>query len=182
MRITPLPRPWPPALNEQFERIMPPGIEPLSLFRTLARSSRAWEKFRAGALLDGGPLTLRTRELVILRTCALAGCEYEWGVHARLFAARARISSAEIAGTLGGVSGGDWSPEETALLGAVEGLHQRASLSDEAFAGLSAFFDAEQILEILMLAGYYRTVSQLCGALALEPEPFAARFDDYRAA
>ena len=47
---------------------------------------RAWDKFRAGSLLDRGPLSLREREIVIDRTCALTGCEYEWGVHVALFA------------------------------------------------------------------------------------------------
>jgi len=182
MRISPLPQPWPSVLTDQFARIMPPGIEPLGLFTTLARSPRAWDKFKAGALLDGGLLTMRSRELVILRTCALAGCEYEWGVHISLFAARAGIDHAEIARTLDNLSTDDWAPEDIALVKAAEALHQNASLSDEEFADLSAFFDTAQILEILMLAGYYRTISYLCGALALQPEPFAARFDDYRSA
>ena len=43
------------------------------LFRTIARSPRAWEKFSAGGLLDRGPLTLREREIVIDRTCARTG-------------------------------------------------------------------------------------------------------------
>ena len=32
------------------------------------------------------PLSLREREIVIDRTCALTGCEYEWGVHVAIFA------------------------------------------------------------------------------------------------
>ena len=31
-----------------------PGMEPLALFRTVARSERAWTKFAAGSLLDKG--------------------------------------------------------------------------------------------------------------------------------
>lgn len=182
MRISPLSRPWPPAAQATFDRIMPPGLEPLALFRVLATSSRAWERFRAGALLDGGPLVLKDREIVILRTCARTGCEYEWGVHVSLFARRAGITEAQITATLTDCGAGTWSPAEEALVATADALHERAALSDEEFARLSAFFDADQILEILMLAGYYRTVACLVGGLALELEPFAARFKDYCAA
>ena len=55
--------------QEQFDRIMR-GAPPLVLFRVMAGNARAWEKFRAGGLLDRGPLSLREREIVIDRTCA----------------------------------------------------------------------------------------------------------------
>ena len=78
-RIKPLEPPFTSELQEQFRRLMPPGMAPLSLFRSVARSPRAWKKLGAGSLLDGGPLSLREREIVIDRACARAGCEYEWG-------------------------------------------------------------------------------------------------------
>ncbi len=73
----------------QFGRIMR-GAAPLMLFRVVAGNARAWDKFRATSLLDGGPLSLREREIVIDRTCALTGCEYEWGVHVADFCQRRR--------------------------------------------------------------------------------------------
>ena len=69
-RIAPLEPPYEPEIQGQFDRIMR-GAPPLMLFRVVASSARAWEKFRAGSLLDRGPLTLREREIVIDRTCAL---------------------------------------------------------------------------------------------------------------
>ena len=44
-------------LPQQFDRIMR-GAPPLVLFRVMAGNARAWEKFRAGSLLDRGPLSL----------------------------------------------------------------------------------------------------------------------------
>ena len=84
-RIAPLKPPYAPEINEQFDRIMR-GAPPLMLFRVMAGHERAWGKFRAGSLLDRGPLSLREREIVIDRTCALNKCEYEWGVHVTAFA------------------------------------------------------------------------------------------------
>src|SRR4051812_29406070 len=57
------------------------------------RHARAWEKFRGGSLLDRGPLSLREREIVIDRTCALNGCEYEWGVHVATFSDAAHLTA-----------------------------------------------------------------------------------------
>ena len=72
------------------------------LFRVIATSARAWEKFRAGSLLDRGPLSLREREIVIDRTCALTGCEYEWGVHVAIFARPRRLTDEQVRATVAG--------------------------------------------------------------------------------
>ena len=53
---------------------------------------------------------------------------------------------------------------------------QGATLSDAEFADLSAHYDDDQILEIIMLCGVYRTVSYLANGLALPLEENAARF------
>jgi alkylhydroperoxidase family enzyme len=68
--------------------MMPPGMAPLRLFRTIAHNPRVLEKIRASNLLDRGSLDRRDREIVILRTTARCGCEYEWGVHVAFFSAK----------------------------------------------------------------------------------------------
>src|SRR3974390_2875093 len=98
-RIAPLRPPYQPEIQHQFDRIMR-GAPPLVLFRVMAGHARAWEKFRAGGLLDRGPLSLREREIVIDRTCALNTCEYEWGVHVAIFAAPAGLDAAQIRATV----------------------------------------------------------------------------------
>ena len=90
-RIVPLEPPYAPEIQSQFDRIMR-GAPPLMLFRVMASNARAWEKFRAGSLLDRGPLDVREREIIIDRTCALTGCEYEWGVHVTTFAQAASLT------------------------------------------------------------------------------------------
>lgn len=175
-RLAPLQPPYAPEIQQQFDRIMR-GAPPLVLFRTIARSPRAWEKFSAGGLLDRGPLTLREREIVIDRTCARTGCEYEWGVHIAAFAAAARLTDEQVRATvLGEATDSCWSVAEQALIAAVDALHLRATLSDTEFAALSAHYDEGKILEIMLLCGFYRTVSYLANGLALPPEPSAARF------
>ncbi|MBR0717770.1 carboxymuconolactone decarboxylase family protein [Bradyrhizobium liaoningense] len=175
-RIAPLEPPYPPEVQSQFDRIMR-GAPPLMLFRVMAGQPRAWEKSRAGSLLDPGPLSLRAREIVIDRTTALNGCEYEWGVHVTIFAGPARLTEDEVRATvLGDAKSSCWSPAEQALIAAVDALHHRATLDDAEFAALSAQYDDAQILEIMLLCGFYRTVSYLANGLRLPLEETAARF------
>jgi alkylhydroperoxidase family enzyme len=175
-RIAPLEPPYAADIAAQFDRIMR-GAPPLMLFRVVAGNLRAWEKFRAGSLLDRGPLSLREREIVIDRTCALMACEYEWGVHVSAFADAAHLTDEEVRATVdGGAEAACWSAAERALLAAVEALHLNATLSAVEFAALSAHFDDAKIFEIILLCGFYRTVSYLANALALPLEPNAARF------
>ena len=175
-RIAPLEPPYAPEIHEQFDRIMK-GAPPLVLFRTIAGSARAWEKFRASSLLDRGPLSLREREIVIDRTCALTGCEYEWGVHVTTFAGPAHLTDEQVRATVrGGADAPCWSPAEQAMIAAVDALHHRATLSEVEFAALRAHYDDAKIFEIILLCGFYRTVSYLANGLALPLEEKGARF------
>ncbi|MCC8943141.1 carboxymuconolactone decarboxylase family protein [Bradyrhizobium sp. Arg68] len=175
-RIAPLEPPYPAEVQQHFDRIMR-GAPPLVLFRVMAGHPRAWDKFRGGSLLDRGPLSLRAREIVIDRTCAKNACEYEWGVHVAAFGAAAGLSEQQVRATVHDKADADcWSPAEQAMLAAVDALHARATLSDAEFAALSAHYDEDQILEIILLCGFYRTVSYLANTLALPLEATAARF------
>jgi alkylhydroperoxidase family enzyme len=175
-RIAPLQPPYAPEIQAQFDAIMR-GAPPLELFRVVAGNARAWEKFRAGSLLDRGPLSLREREIVIDRTCARTGCEYEWGVHVSAFARPAHLTDEQVRATvLESADAPCWSESERALIAAVDALHLRATLSDAEFAGLAAHYDDTKIFEVILLCGFYRTVSYLANGLALPLEANAARF------
>jgi alkylhydroperoxidase family enzyme len=175
-RIAPLHPPYAPEIHDQFVHIMR-GAPPLMLFRVMAGHARAWDKFRTSSLLDRGPLPLREREIVIDRTCALNACEYEWGVHVAIFAVAAELTDEQVRATVKGDADAPcWSKAEQALIAAVDALHHRATLTDTEFAALSAHYDDDQILEIIMLSGVYRTVSYLANGLALPLEENAARF------
>ena len=75
---------------------MPPGVPPIALFRTFARNlpmteaMPGWGSYELGRDLS---LSMRDREIVIDRTCARCGCEYEWGVHVAFFAERAGLTA-----------------------------------------------------------------------------------------
>jgi alkylhydroperoxidase family enzyme len=161
----------------ELAAMMPPGLPPIALFRTLARSPRILRKLRAANLLDRGPLERRERELVILRSCARCGSEYEWGVHAAVFARRFGLSEAEIAGTArAGWRDGLWSERDRLLIRLADELHETATLSDELWAALRPRFSDEQVLELITLAGFYHAISYLTNGLAVALEEGAERF------
>src|ERR1700738_4533923 len=130
-RITPAEPPYEPAIAAELERIMPPGVPPLMLFRTMAKSPRVFAKMFAGGLLDKGPLDLRQREIVIDRTTARLGCENEWGVHIALFAGRVGFGGTEIAATASGApDAACWSAPEQALIALVDDLVDQRTIGD----------------------------------------------------
>ena len=178
-RIAPAEAPYATAIAAELERIMPAGVEPLILFRTLARNPRIFARMFAGGLLDKGALSLRQREIVIDRTTARLGCEYEWGVHVAFFAQRAGLEAAQVAATVQGVAEAPcWTEEEQALIAAIDDLVDRHAIAPAVWTGLTTYFDETQILEVIALVGYYHTISFLCRALDLPLEGYAARFPE----
>jgi len=176
-RIAPAEPPFGPEIQQALERIMPPGKTPLVLFTTLARDPRLFGKFFAGGLLDRGHLTLRQREVVITRTTALCRSEYEWGVHIAAFGPKVRFDAAQARSLVhGGPQDACWNDEDRMLLRLCDALHGTCSVDDESWLVLRAEFSEEAMLELLLLAGFYRTVSYLTNALALPLEADAARF------
>jgi alkylhydroperoxidase family enzyme len=175
-RLAPLDPPYPPALAAALEAMMPPGLPPLRLFRTLAHNPRILDKIRASNLLDRGSLSRREREIVILRATARAGGEYEWGVHVAFFAERVGLEPAQVAATVrGDTEDPVWSPRDRLLLRLVDQLHDSARIDDALWGELAAAFEPAQLVELVVLAGFYRTISCVVNAFAIAPEENAPR-------
>ena len=173
-RVDPVTPPYAPDMQAVFDKIMPAGVPPLILFTTLARVPRIYDRFRAGSLLDRGPVSLRHREIVIDRTCARCGCTYEWGVHVAFFAERASLTPEQIRATaLDDAKDAAWSEEELLLLRLADELHDTANISDCLWKALVAAFSIDQIFELIALVGFYHTVSFFANGLRLGAEPYA---------
>lgn len=174
-RIAPLEPPYPEPVQAALDRIMPRGIPPLALFRTLARNERVFLRLMAGGLLDRGSIGLREREIVIDRTCARCGSEYEWGVHVSFFAERVGLGPEQVAATVGGDPAA-FPERERLLLRLVDELHDGAQVSDELWAALRVHFAEEQLIELVALAGFYHLISFVTNALRIPLESYGARF------
>jgi alkylhydroperoxidase family enzyme len=160
-RIPPATPPLPADVQQAIDAIMR-GNPPLVLFTTLARDHRLFFKFFNSGLLDRGHLTIHQREIVIDRVTAACGAEYEWGVHVTTFAAKAGLSEEQIASlTTGGPEDVCWDDADRVLIRLCDSLHSSCTVDDDLWAQLSASHSDQAIIELLMLAGTYRTVSYL---------------------
>jgi alkylhydroperoxidase family enzyme len=179
-RIAALEPPFTSPVAEALERIMPTGVAPLALFRTLAVNERVFLRLMAGSLLDRGSISLRERELVIDRTCARCGSEYEWGVHIAFFAERVKLTPAEIAATRAAdPETTPFAPRERLLLRLVDELHDTAQVSDGLWQALRAEFTEAQLVEQVALTGFYHLISFTTNAFHIPLETYAARFSRY---
>jgi alkylhydroperoxidase family enzyme len=176
-RIAPAVPPFSQQIQGALDRTMPVGIAPLVLFTTLARDERLFKKIFAGGFIDRGHLSLRQREIVIDRTTALCRSEYEWGVHVSLFAARVGLNESQLHSLVHGDAEDEcWQGAERLLIRMCDELFQACAISDQLWADLRLEYSDEALMELLMLAGFYRTISYLTNSLRLPLEAFAARF------
>ena len=182
-RIPPLDPPYAPEVHASLHAMMPAesAIEPLKLFRTFARNlpmSNAMQALGSYVLGRGGrALKSRDREIVIDRVCARCGCEYEWGVHAVAFGARVGLTDEQITATArGGADDPAWSERDRLLIRLVDELHDTATVSDALWAALAREWTEPQLLELLLVAGWYHAISYLANAARVPREDWAPRF------
>ena len=185
-RTEPVSPPYDAETSRRLARMMPPGVSPILLFRTFVKNPAMTEALMGWGgyeLSDDLSLTLRDREILIDRTCARCGCEYEWGVHVVFFGERASLTREQIVSlTHGGPDDACWTDERDRLLVAVaDSLHDDARLGDEVYAQLAATFSVAQVLDVMMLCGWYHAISFTANGLEVDLEPDAARFADYQA-
>jgi alkylhydroperoxidase family enzyme len=182
-RIAPLEAPFEPPIEASLRAMMGSSpIPPIALFRTLARHPQLADAMHALGRFMLGPelkLGLRLRELVIDDTCVRCGCEYEWGVHATAFGARAGLDASQLAATVTGAAPATaWSDEDALVLAAVDELHETNAISDALWDRLAGIFSTEQLLELLVLTGWYHAIAYAINGLRVERETWAARFPE----
>jgi alkylhydroperoxidase family enzyme len=144
----------------------PKALHALGTFAHHLELMTAFHRF-TGHLLYGSTLSLRHRELAILRVATVRDCEYEWLQHV-VIGEDIGLSADEIhrTRTLEG-----WSPFETALLTAVDELIASAKVSDDTWAALAAQLDTRQLMDLVFTVGGY-------DALAMALLSFGVEVDD----
>jgi 4-carboxymuconolactone decarboxylase len=181
-RIAPIEPPYTPDLEAALMKWMPPGaaVEPLRLFRTFGVHEELMSRgfpLGAGILGRAARVPPPLREVMIHRTCALNGCEYEWGVHVVAFGRPLGFSDDQVRSTVHGSWNDEcWDAEQSAVFRLADELHETGTVSDELWKGLSTRFDAPQILELLVTAGWYHAISYVCNGAGVEHEDWAERF------
>ncbi len=182
-RIAPLEPPYDAEVAEQLKGSMPSWakLEPLALFRTWAKHLPLGTALRpiGKLVLSEGSLDPRDREILILRVCAVCQAEYEWGVHVVSYPTRLGIRPETVRATV--TAGPDdpvWSPREALIVSLADQLHETSRVGSDLWEDLAAEWSEQQLLEMLVIAGFYHAVSYTVNALELPPEEWAARFPE----
>jgi len=181
-RIEPLEPPYDADVQEMLAKWMPPnsGAEPLRLFRTLARNNELAGRMRplgAGILGRRARIAPLLREVMIHRTCALTGNEYEWGVHAAAFGRPLGLDEQQLRSTVhGSWSDACWEAEQSVVFRLADELHASSTISEQLWEQLRAAFDEQQLIELVVTAGWYHVIAYLCNGLGVAHEDWAPRF------
>ncbi len=180
-RLPPLAPPYSPELHDLLTRMTPPGApDILVLFRVLAHNPELAQRMTGwGGYLLGrkASLSLRDREVVINRACVRCGAEYEWGVHVTAFAQAAGFSEAQNAAIARpGADESTLTPRDRLLVQMVDALHETANIGDALWTELAALWSPAQLIELLVLAGWYRAISYVCNAARVPLETWGRRW------
>jgi alkylhydroperoxidase family enzyme len=176
-RLRPVEPPFDDDTATALERLGPP----IALFRLFARRperARAIHGWGRYYLSRQSALSLRHRELVIDRTTALCGAEYEWGIHVAVYAAKAGLTDAQVASTATGSPDDPcWTDEaDRAVLRTVDALHETRDLSDAQWKELRDAVGAEAAIDLLLMCGWYHAISFVARVIRLPPEPDTPAF------
>jgi alkylhydroperoxidase family enzyme len=176
-RLAPVEPPYDAETAAALDALGPP----LALFRIFARRPErahgihGWGRYY---LSRRSALTLRHRELVIDRTTARCGAEYEWGVHVAVFAGKAGLDDDQVSSLAnGGPGDACWTdPADRAVLSAVDELCDEHDLGDGTWRDLVDEVGEEAAVDLLLLCGWYHAISFVARVLRLPPEPGTPSF------
>jgi alkylhydroperoxidase family enzyme len=178
MRMAPVTAPFSPNVQALFDRLPASWSPPFKLFTVLARDERLLLRFTGSAVsyLEPSHVTVRQREVLLLRVTARCRCAYEWGMRVHYFAEQAGLGDAQVyASVHGDADDANWQPDDRLLVRLADELHDTVSISDELWTDLRAALSEEAVIQLLMMAGYYRTVAYVANALRLPLEPQVGR-------
>ncbi|MFN0091212.1 MAG: carboxymuconolactone decarboxylase family protein [Acidimicrobiales bacterium] len=148
------------------------AVNVVATLATAREMNKAWGGF-VQKLLFEAHIPRRQQEIAILRMGWNCQAVYEFGQHT-LFGRDVGLTDDEIYYTTRPIGQGGWAPDDAAVLQMVDDIHADDCVTDATWAELQAHFTDEQIIEFIMSAMAYRTVSTLlntCGVQLDEGVP-----------
>lgn len=160
MRIAPLTPPYSADVQAQFDQLPPSWQPKFEHFTILARDPRLLRAYRQGsvAYLEPSHLSIRQREVFLLRVTGRCRNAFEWCLRVHYFADDAGMTEPQLrASVYGSAEDACWATGDHVLIHLADELHDTASISDALWSEVRAAFSEEAILQLLLLAGHYRT-------------------------
>lgn len=149
---------------------LPEGLPPLNIFATLAKHPALLDRFNrfGGFLLFKGRLPAREREVVILRVGWRSGSVYEFGQHT-VMGKDAGLTDEEVRRLAGDDLQG-WDQGDRDLVEFADQLCATNTVDDGLWERLSARWPEPELIELLVVAGFYRLVSGFLNATGVQIE------------
>lgn len=189
-RIPPLPREeWPPEIVDAIAALRgtkqrhpiltteggrPKGINALGTLANHIDLMSAYHTF-TGHLLYNITLSLRQRELLILRVAHVRDCEYEWLQHV-VVASDLGVTDEEIARVREGGAADGWDELEGALVLAVDELIRDAEVSDATWSVLAEHLDTQQLMDMVFAVGAYDLLAMAFRTFGVPVDPDLAEW------
>jgi len=120
--------------------------------------------------LANAEISVRDRELAILRVGWLSQAPFEWASHVKI-GKQNGITSDEIEWLIAGSAASGWNDHERAVLCAVEELNFDSMITDKTWATLEQTYSDKQLIELVMLIGQYKALAYLQNSLRLPLTP-----------
>ena len=158
--------------DSEAQAVMQPFVNQgrvFNIFKTLSNHpdlAKRWMVF-ANHILGKSTLSVRDRELVILRIGYLCQAGYEWGQHVAI-ARQAGMSDDEIRSCQTGPQTPGLSELDQLLLTATDELHADAHVSDDTWNGLSKHYDRQQMMDLVFTVGQYNLVSMVLNSFGVQ--------------
>jgi alkylhydroperoxidase family enzyme len=178
MRIAPLTPPYPADVQAQFDQLPPSWQPPFQHFTVLARDPRLLRAYRQGsvAYLDPSHLSIRQREVFLLRVTGRCRNAFEWCLRVHYFADEAGVTESQLrASVFGTADDAYWETGDRVLVRLADELHDTASIGDPLWAEAREIFSEEAMLQLILLAGHYRTNAYVSAGLQVPVDPRVTR-------
>ena len=145
------------------------ALPDLRLFGVIARAESVLPSWlmMGGSLLTGLSISPQVRELVILQVAATTGCRYERVQHEAI-ARGVGVPDDQIAAVSNQRLDADCITDHRGMLESINRLVQTHSLTPGEYATLSSAFDERQLVEVLIVVGWYLAIALLAGAVDLD--------------
>jgi 4-carboxymuconolactone decarboxylase len=133
------------------------------VFLAFAHNPILTERFRSTtvALLRDGALTVRQRELIVLRTVFRCGAAAEWATHTRLFAEEARLDGRQLAALCDVSSLLVFETAERDLVAVADQLCDGTMLDSTLRATILERHGPAILVEVIALVAHYRWASTM---------------------